>query len=85
MGTKTLAALESCLKITHKDVLIEAEIRQHFNIPKLHAILHFLSAIRAVGSTDGYNTESPERLHIDCAKEGYRASNRRDYLEQMAI
>jgi hypothetical protein len=35
--------------------------------------------------TDGYNTESPERLHIDCAKEGYRASNRRDYLEQMAI
>jgi hypothetical protein len=85
--SKTLAALESCLKIfhTHKDILIEAEIRQHFNIPKLHAILHYLNAIRALGSTDGYNTESPERLHIDCAKEGYRASNRRDYLEQMAI
>jgi len=85
--SKTLAALESCLKIfhTHKDVLIEAEIRQHFNIPKLHAILHYLNAIRALGSTDGYNTESPERLHIDCAKEGYRASNRCDYLEQMAI
>ena len=85
--SKTLAALERCLKIfhTYKDVLIEAEIRQHFNIPKLHAILHYLNAIRALGSTDGYNTESPERLHIDCAKEGYRASNRRDYLEQMAI
>ena len=85
--SKTLATLESCLKVfhTHKDVLIEAEIRQHFNIPKLHAILHYLNAIRALGSTDGYNTKSPERLHIDCAKEGYRASNRRDYLEQMAI
>ena len=47
--SKTLAALESCLKIfhTHKDVLIEAEICQHFNIPKLHAILHYLNAIQA--------------------------------------
>jgi Plavaka transposase len=85
--SKTLAALESCLITfhTHKDDLIDAGIRQHFNIPKLHAILHYLNAIRALGSTDGYNTESPERLHIDCAKEGYRASNRRDYVEQMAI
>jgi hypothetical protein len=85
--SKILPAPESCLKIfhTHKDILIEAEIRQHFNIPKLHAILHYLNAIQCLGSTDGYNTESPERLHIDCAKEGYRASNRRDYLEQMAI
>ena len=85
--SKTLAALESCLKIfhTHKDVLIEAEICQHFNIPKLHVILHYLNAIRALGSTDGYNTESPERLRINYAKEGYCASNRRDYVEQMAI
>jgi hypothetical protein len=28
---------------------------------------------------------SPERLHIDFAKEAYRASNKRDYVEQMAI
>jgi hypothetical protein len=85
--SKTLAALESCLKTfhEHKDILIKAEIRPHFNIPKLHAILHYLNAIRALGSTDGYNSESPERLHIDFAKEGYRASNRRDYIEQMAI
>ncbi|KAJ6561011.1 hypothetical protein B0H10DRAFT_2180552 [Mycena sp. CBHHK59/15] len=36
-------------------------------------------------TADGYNTESPERLHIDFAKKAYRASNRRDYLEQMAL
>ena len=76
--SKTLAAL-------NKDILIEAEICQHFNIPKLHAILHYLNAIQALGSTDGYNTKSPEHLHINYAKEGYHASNCHDYLEQMAI
>ena len=38
-----------------------------------------------MGSADGYNSESPERLHIDFAKEAYCASNKRDYVEQMAI
>ena len=32
---------------------------------------------------DGYNTESPEHLHIGFVKEVYRASDGRDYEEQM--
>jgi hypothetical protein len=36
------------------------------------------------GTTDGFNTKLPERLHIDFAKEAYHASNKRDYEEQMA-
>ncbi|KAJ7291698.1 hypothetical protein C8J57DRAFT_219441 [Mycena rebaudengoi] len=40
---------------------------------------------RALGSADGYNTESPERLHIDFAKKAYQATNHRDYVEQMAL
>jgi hypothetical protein len=47
-------------------------------------MLHYIGSIRSLGSADGYNTESPERLHIDYAKEAYRASNRRDYVAQMA-
>lgn len=43
------------------------------------------ATLHALGSADGYNTESPERLHIDFAKEAYRASNKRDYMEQMAL
>lgn len=39
--------------------------------------------IEELGSADGYNTESPERLHIDYAKNAYRASNRKEYLIQM--
>jgi hypothetical protein len=46
-------------------------------------MLHYVRTIRQLGSADGYNTEGSERLHIDYAKEAYRASNRRDYVEQM--
>ena len=85
--TKTLAKLEQCLNTfhEHKKIFVELEIRKHFNIPKLHFILHYLECIRSLGSADGYNSESPERLHIDFAKAAYRASNKRDYVEQMAI
>lgn len=69
---------------THKSIFLKSNIRSHFNIPKLHAISHYTDAIRQFGSPDGYNTESPERLHIDMAKRGYRASNRKEYFSQMA-
>ncbi|KAI0055814.1 hypothetical protein BV25DRAFT_1815092, partial [Artomyces pyxidatus] len=36
------------------------------------------------GTTDNYNTEMFERFHIDFAKEGWRASNKRDERPQMA-
>jgi hypothetical protein len=70
-SSKTLKALEQCLKTFHdnKEVLIELNIRKDFNIPKLHSISHYVTCIRALGSADGYNSESPERLHIDFAKD----------------
>jgi hypothetical protein len=37
------------------------------------------------GTADGYNSEVSERLHIDYAKEGYRASNKKDYIKQMTV
>lgn len=85
--SKTLDALERCLETFHenKRIIVDLKIRDHFNIPKIHAITHYVTCIRALGSADGYNTESPERLHIDFAKEAYRASNKRDYMEQMAL
>ena len=36
-----------------------------------------------MGTTDNYNTEYTERLHIDIAKEAYRATNFKDELVQM--
>ncbi|KAJ7686148.1 hypothetical protein B0H14DRAFT_3674887 [Mycena olivaceomarginata] len=71
---RTLDAMQAALDTfhAHTQVFVDLKIRKHFNIPKFH-------------SADGYNTESPERLHIDFAKKAYRASNRRDYTEQMAL
>ena len=68
---------------SHKDIFIELHPGEDFNIPKVHSMLHYLNSIRSLGSADGYNTESPERHHIDYAKEAYRASNGMDYIAQM--
>ncbi|KAL1715521.1 hypothetical protein EV715DRAFT_207209 [Schizophyllum commune] len=61
----------------------ELKIRTHFNISKLHNIKHYVDAIRSRGTADGFNTENSERLHIDFAKLGYRASSRKAYIAQM--
>jgi hypothetical protein len=76
--TKTLAALQRSLEVfhEHKNVLIKLGIQDHFNIPKFHNIQHYVACIISLGSADGYNTEFPERLHIDFAKDTYEASNK---------
>ncbi|KAE9392970.1 hypothetical protein BT96DRAFT_784742, partial [Gymnopus androsaceus JB14] len=86
-STETLTALEKSLDDfhAHKQVFIDLDARKadHFNIPKLHAMKHYVVLIRHFGSADGFNTKSPERLHIDYAKNAYRASNKKDYIIQM--
>ncbi|KAI0309505.1 hypothetical protein OF83DRAFT_58301, partial [Amylostereum chailletii] len=67
----------------NKDIFIELGIRTDFNLPKLHACRHYSSSIELFGTTDNYNTEQSERLHIDFAKDAYRATNRRDEYPQM--
>ncbi len=67
----------------HKEIFIEKGIRDQFDIPKVHSMVHYIDKIRWVGTTDGFNTEATERLHIDLAKEAYRASNKRNYHAQM--
>ncbi|KAJ7016190.1 hypothetical protein C8F04DRAFT_1245633 [Mycena alexandri] len=63
--------------------LVASLVRIDFNIPKFHSLLHYIDSIRMFGTTDNYNTEMFERLHIDFAKKGWRASNRRDEFPQM--
>ena len=57
--------------------------RKNFNLPKLHSLIHYTSSIQLFGTTDNYNTEQSERLHIDLAKNAYRATNRKDEYPQM--
>ncbi|KAG9124361.1 hypothetical protein FRC07_011919 [Ceratobasidium sp. 392] len=52
-------------------------------ISKMHTILHWPQSIRDLGTPDGYNTEAPEHLHIEYAKEPWRASNGVNAAPQM--
>jgi len=85
--TWTIASLQRALKEFHanKDVFIQASICEDFNIPKIHSMVHYCESIRSHGCLDGYNTESPEQLHIDFTKDAYRASNKHKYVHQMTI
>ncbi|KAI0040586.1 hypothetical protein FA95DRAFT_1502597 [Auriscalpium vulgare] len=86
---ETIGYLQDALDTFHKNkkIFLELEARTggHFNIPKLHALQHYVDCIRAFGSTDNCNTEATERLHINYAKEAYRATNKKDYLPQMIL
>ncbi|KAJ7859622.1 hypothetical protein B0H14DRAFT_3084916 [Mycena olivaceomarginata] len=79
-SSETLVELNDDLQRFHDDksILVDLGIRQNFNIPKLHNISHYPLFIRLLGTIDNYNTETTERLHIDYAKDAYRATNRKD-------
>ncbi|KIM73237.1 hypothetical protein PILCRDRAFT_15425 [Piloderma croceum F 1598] len=83
---ETLHRMQESLDLFHanKDAFVDLSIRDHFNIPKLHSMRHYITSIQSLGSVDGLNSEGPEQLHIDYVKKGYRASNKNDYVPQMA-
>lgn len=67
----------------NREYFIKVKARKDFNIPKFHSLLHYIESIELFGATDNYNTELFERLHIDFAKQGWRATNQRDEFPQM--
>jgi hypothetical protein len=69
----------------NKQVFLDIGARSHFNIPKLHSMIHYVPSTIEIGTLDGVTTDTSERLHIDYTKLAYRASNRKDYLRQMVI
>ena len=83
--TTTMARLEDALTRFHtnKDVFVDLGVRKHFNLPKIHSLIHYSASIRLFGTTDNYNTEQTERLHIDLTKDAYRATNHKDEYSQM--
>jgi hypothetical protein len=83
--TDTLNRLEASLSQFHenKGVFLDLELCTQFKIPKIHSLLHYKSSITLFGTTDNYNTENSERLHIEFTKLAYDATNGKDKLPQM--
>ena len=83
--SNTLSLLQESLAQFHenKQVFIDLEVQDGFELPKLHSLTHYTSLIRLFGTTDNYNTEQTEHLHIDLAKDAYHATNHKDEYAQM--
>ena len=69
----------------NKDIFVDLGIRADFDINKLHYAIHYRLMIERFGSTDNYNTEHTERLHIPFAKDAFEATNFKNEYPQMAI
>ncbi|KIK69409.1 hypothetical protein GYMLUDRAFT_152286, partial [Collybiopsis luxurians FD-317 M1] len=82
---KTLSYMQQELETWNKNCnfFIQNGVQDDFNIPKFHSLQHYIDSIHWLGATDNYNTEMFECLHIDFAKEGWRASNKCDHFPQM--
>ncbi|KAF8261794.1 hypothetical protein EI94DRAFT_1525433, partial [Lactarius quietus] len=69
----------------HKDVFIDLGICQHFNLPKIHSLSHYIQSIHLFGTTDNYNTEQTEQLYIELMKYAFCATNHKDVPRQMVM
>ncbi|KAG9080792.1 hypothetical protein FRC06_006159, partial [Ceratobasidium sp. 370] len=82
MTDEDVDKLEKTLEEIHhfKNVLIREKLfandSRFDQIPKFHMISHYAESIREMGTPDNYSTEAPEYLHIVCAKQPWRASNK---------
>jgi hypothetical protein len=56
----------------------------HFDIPKLHALTHYSSWIKKMGTLDNVNTALTEALH-KAVEAAFRHSNRVDFIPQMCF
>ena len=81
----TLHQLDNALARFHdnKSIFVDLGIREHFNFPKIHSLIHYSSSIALFGTADNYNTEQTERLHIDTTKDAYEATNHKNEYPQM--
>ncbi|KIJ62538.1 hypothetical protein HYDPIDRAFT_135569 [Hydnomerulius pinastri MD-312] len=83
--SSTLKLLEDALQRFHenKNIFVDLGVRTHFKLPKLHSLSHYTQSIKLYGTTDNYDTQYTERLHIDFAKDAYSATNCKDEFPQM--
>jgi hypothetical protein len=81
---ETLDLLDAALKHFHdKAIFIDLGVPADFNFPKAHFAGHYQRFIELFGTTDNYNSEYTEQLHIDLAKDAYHATNFKDEYPQM--
>lgn len=82
---ESLSKLDKAWHTFHdkKAVFIDLDIRQHFNILKVHSTTYYALMIQSHGTADRFITEASECLYIDFAKVAYNTSNKKNHVKQM--
>ncbi|KAG2132118.1 uncharacterized protein EDB93DRAFT_1094067 [Suillus bovinus] len=54
-----LSHMQAALASFHsnKEVFVELGVHEHFNIPKIHSMIHYTESICLFGTADRFNTE----------------------------
>ena len=86
-STSTLTRLDDTLAQFHdnKDVFIDLGIRNQFNLPKIHCMLHYSPSIRLFGTTDNYNTEQTEQIHINVIKDKFTNLDQTEIIDSIQV
>ncbi|KAH9163560.1 hypothetical protein EDB89DRAFT_2116421 [Lactarius sanguifluus] len=85
--TKSLQELQDALDRFHEYRIIFAitGVRDDFNLPWQHSLIHYYKLIRAYGAPNGLCSSITESKHIKAIKEPWRRSNRYNALGQMLL
>ena len=85
--TRSLAALDAALQEfhRHREIFRTCGVRSNFNLPRQHALIHYVRHIRAFGAPNGLCSSITESKHIKAVKEPWRRSNRFEALSQMLL
>lgn len=84
--TVSLDAMEDALAYFHelRTVFVETGVRPDgFGLPRQHALVHYVLAIRHFGSPNGLCSSITESKHIEAVKKPWHNSNKNQPLEQI--
>jgi hypothetical protein len=85
--TTSLRELQDALDRFHhyRTIFMTVDIRNNFNLPRQHSLVHYVKLIRAYGAPNGLCSSITESKHIKAIKEPWRRSNRYNALGQMLL
>lgn len=83
----TIKQLEDALALFHqyREIFRTTGVRQDFNPPRQHSLVHYPRHIREFGAPNGLCSSITESKHIKAIKEPYRRSSRFEALGQMLL
>ncbi|KAE9388501.1 hypothetical protein BT96DRAFT_781847, partial [Gymnopus androsaceus JB14] len=83
----TIAELQMAIHSFHhyRKIFLTTNVREHFSIPRMHAMIHYPSLIIDFGAPNGVCSSITESRHITAVKKPWRRSNHYNALSQMLL